>query len=299
MNIRKFINSLTSDAFDEKRSTIILTEKYFDQSHNAISGRNGMSTLVDLKEVVSEIDDIYCEKSNKYGLLSIYFNIPTLKQPEEHSMLVEFKLGNKNNKCIIRPDATTWLHHLFAFNTTFHKAMPTYFEHFKKTFMKSEDSVEFGKNFLKELDNEINYPLEFERQIHSELKGMNPEHIIETDIFKSLCEYNKVEIKYTFMFNKQISCRPEYFIETNNGIEVGYLNIMTYNTIPRVFRIEKIKKLPTTLLLELGLEWQGHYDHSDKFQVLNSQVEEVKSFNAKYLKNKKKFLNNVIAKVSK
>jgi hypothetical protein len=71
---------------------------------------------------------------------------------------------------------------------------------------------------------------------------------------------------------------PTYLKETKQGIELGWISSGTYNSLPNVLKVSKVKGLKTTRLCDLGVETSGYYDGHYKCEILTAQANAAKAF---------------------
>lgn len=78
--------------------------------------------------------------------------------------------------------------------------------------------------------------------------------------------------------------RPTYVKAIKNGLEIGWISSGTYNSLPQVLKIEKIKRIRTVKLADLGIERKGYYSHYYHYEIQATQAKAAKAFFGKRFK---------------
>jgi hypothetical protein len=114
----------------------------------------------------------------------------------------------------------------------------------------------------------------------------------EQDELKEAMERAGAKILVFFRFNALITVniphhgshfigKPEYIKESKRGVEIGWISSGTYNGLPNVVKVSKVKTLPVVRLDTLGIERTGYYDHHYKCAIPKAQAKQARAFFAR------------------
>lgn len=291
MNLKQIVKQLNDHVVDSDYrnvKTLRVELTCFDTGHRVSRGRNGVSTLLDLRTTIIEARSLMIETHRNSQLLTVYLYAPT---PEDQGS----STGRANGVFIKIRDAKGRYRSTVLFDARnssestgnllalldypdLSAAYPELFAQFKeghttrdaKVFLIGDDGREdreftegeIKRAFTKDLIESAVYPL-----TNGDTKNLE----------KILTVLN-AKLVTSYVFTDRMSLVPDFVRETRKGVEIGYMTHSTYNSLPVVLKIEKSKGIKTIGLKDIGVEERGYYSHDDRMQVLPSQAKAAREF---------------------
>lgn len=306
INYKKLSNDLTdwAQSSDWKRNRTLRVElTSFEPVHRVNRGRNGVSELVELQTVVTEADGVYIETKPRSSLLEVYVS---------SKVRVEHGFGSKDRGIVIRyRDAKGkyssinvypqhydtelgTLRHVFGYEVGA-TLDPEGFKYFVD--QSTEDVITLAGTKPEPSESDLTkLKREFTDKVYYRMVS-DLERGCEQELVK-LCEHVGLKLVKTFAFVQRYWVSPQFVNVTSSGIELGWYTNQTYNSLPMVLKISKVKEIRTVKLKDLGIERAGYYSYTDNMQVLPEHVEAAKRFANKFDNAKTKAVKRALEEVA-
>lgn len=310
MNLKKIIKGLNEHvATDVYGKTLRVELTCFDTGHRVNRGRNGTSTLLDLRTTIIEARSLMIETHARSSLLTVYLYAPVQEAQSSEvgrSEGVFVKICDKKGRYRTislfnwrnEDESTSTLMSLLEY-PDLSAAFPEQFTDFKegrstqgqrKVFLLTEDGEEdaqFNEDelrrlFTQDLISSVAYPLS---------RG-------DTERFEKILTALGSKLVSHYIFTDRMSIVPQFVRETKRGLEIGWMTSSTYNSLPVVLKVEKSKGIKTIGLADIGVEERGYYSHDDRMQVLPSQAKAAREFARSFKAKKGRRVEAALAKAA-
>lgn len=239
------------DRWDSK-TTVVLEHEAFRPLHLISRGRNGVSKTLELSKVSVELRDVlFWRDQSGSSPIELYVNADA---ETEHgfgryrSKFIVLTKAGKESELTLRK---TWdvensdigrMQSLFGYDIE------------GKT---REETNDFYKRIVCDIDR-------------------------DRQAFTELAESHGYKVKLIFEYTHRFLVRPSYVKQTNRMVEFGIVNVSTYNSLPEIIRLRKMREVKTVGLYELGVETKGYYSHDDRMQVLPESASAARAFGKRF-----------------
>lgn len=296
-----------SDSYD-KPATLRVELTGFQAIHKARAGRNGVGELVELVTRVIEAKGVHIATHDRSNLISVYIRACTRSGHGFGSDKGVFlRLKDAKGKYHSVECRTAWETDEIEVNNlsrVIGETVPAEFqaEEFAE-YVKEQRSTVIKlvkQNETPEDAGELNqWAMEqmqrtFSKKFYQELvKHDLEDERLET--FNKLLSFAGVSLVTLFVFTERLWCiSPDYVEETKQGLEIGWTERHTYNSLPATLRIVKTREIKMVKLADIGVETSGYYNHGDNMRILPEQVAEAKRFAARFRSKQAKVTEKII-----
>lgn len=264
LNNLKKINKNLNDFINENKyedSKVHFTWQGFVENQHVGYGRNGASTLVDLQKIIYECDsvDLFRPTSPKMSYLQIYIKASAQAGQGCRDLFTRLRIKDKKGSVHVLDDITE----------------ETLISQFGRVYKEQSSIQVVGSNVIQLRPVDM-VEEDISSQVYGEMIDVFKYHSIEK--FAMLIRQKGYEFMDVMEYTHKFSIFPESVKVLKNKITFTYMTLGTYNSLPEIMTIEKVKKFNEISLASLGIEKQGYYSHSDKMNILPEQKEEVMEF---------------------
>ena len=306
---KRFNDHAASDSYD-KPAALRVELTGFRSIHKAHRGRNGVGELVDLVTQVIEADGVHVAPSDRSNSITVYVRARTRASHGFGSDAGTFlRLRDAKGKYHSMELYKTWEENdikvdglMRALGEDTPAAFkPQRFNEFEQEekekvvkLVKDSNDAEGETSFRKE---RMRY--EFARKFYQELvHDLDHER---TEELQELVNFAGARIVTVFKFTDRVAnwINPDYVDVSKQGLEIGFTERGTYNSLPATIRIAKVREIRMVKLADLGVELPRYYDHTDKMRVLPEQVEKVRRFAARFRSKQRKVIEKTLNEVRK
>lgn len=265
-DLNKYVNK--SDYNNSRMLKIELTR--FVHTHKFGSGRNTGSKLVDLQTSLIQADKVHIETFPYSNRLEVFIHSPIgyssdsafSRCSQGHFIKVQDKLGK--------------FHVIDVTDTDDNKIG----ERFERA-LGVEPILTLNKSKLKDdrkrREEALKLYADFYR--YTFLNGTK-------DDVKALFGIAEVNLITEFQYTERFSLYSgaSFIKQVRGGIELGWYQTSTYNSLPLVLKITGVKAVKTVQLRDIGVEKTGYYSHHDQLEILPEQCKNAKKLLSKFNK---------------
>lgn len=264
LNNLKKINKDLNDFIGSNRyedGEVHLTWQGFVENQHVGSGRNGASTLVDLQKIIYECENIELvrPRDSNSSYLNIYLKASSHAGQGSNESFTRLRIKDKKGSIHTLDDMT----------------VETLTNKFGLVYREINPVRVIGSNVIQLRPEEVGEE-DISSQVYGEMIDAFKYHSIGS--LATLIRQQGYEFIDVMEYTHKFSIFPESVKVLKNKITFTYMTFGTYNSLPVIMTIEKLKKFNKISLASLGIEKQGYYSHHDKMNILPEQKEEVMEF---------------------
>lgn len=257
-NLKKITKNLNEEASRVWENRIFISHEYFNQIHAVSSGRNSSSSLVDFQKKCIEAKSILLTREFQNSLkIYAYSDISEGQGATKKHLYLEYKKNGKKES----------LDYIDMHNIDRVLTIPDF----------SENNLEF-------ISEEAKWGHEQKQKEKYIEKLLATYRFSIRDFIEEIQNDGKVEVIKAYVYTHSFSLYQPEVEETRGELILKHKNTRTYNTLPEIVSIEVRESLDTILLSKMGVEEKGYYDHTDKFEILADQEDEVMEFMSRFNK---------------
>lgn len=297
---------VNADSYKSSKG-LLLEHTSFNRLHSVGSGRNCAPTLLTLQTVKTEINGVLFEKDGEF--YNIYMKAKNNSgHGRDNRFVIRYRKDNKTKSIIVQKNWDTDKVEIntirYDFGDDLAKLLTT---EYKAWLAIERDDLETNVTNIKAAmgvagakEDDRDYESEFTVDFYQRLiQDLDTDRDYSLEKLKKVADAAGIEILTVFEFTHEFRfIRPQYVKQTKSYIELGLQPAATYNSLPEVIKISKIKEVKTVGLAEIGVEGPGYYSHDDRMQILPSEVKAAKAFSKKFESSKRSMLNRVKKEVA-
>lgn len=271
---------------------LLLDHTGFNSIHNALAGLNSDNTLLEFQTIKTEIKNVLFDKND--SRISLYLKSRFSRRNDKQFLIKLSKDKKKFELTIRREKGDYQLNSLKRqFGNDLSEILPNKYEEFKK--FNSDEELEETLIILKHKDvsqREYDLKRDFTNKYYEELINQFDNSGYE-QYLKLLNEALGYQVDLVFEFNFMLSINPAFYKKTKNYVEFGVIRNNTYNSLPEMIRLSKVKEVNHVKLSDILIEKAGYYSHDSKMSIRPEQVKQAKDFHKKFIKEQKNMLKKI------